>query len=80
MYINCYYNTVQSTAMSFTDSMWLPAQVLPCPPVQVQLPQLHAKIMDSFPFWTFWQATEPCLCLSQGTDPDNEQRKRQRNS
>ena len=71
--VNCY-------VIYWMDSMWLPAQVLPRPLVQVQLPQLHAKIMDSFPFWTFWQASEPCLCLFQGTDPNNKQRKRQRNS
>jgi len=60
------------------DLIPLPAQVLPYPHVQDQLPPLQARIMDFFPFWTFWQVSEPCLCLSHGTDPDNKIKSRAR--
>ena len=75
MYVQCTSTaiTTQLFGSFVIDSIPLPAQVLPHPHVQVQLPLLQAKIMDSFPFWTFWQVSEPCLCLSQGTDPNNEQ-------
>ena len=66
------FKKTQVLGCSVIDSLLLPDLVLLCPHVQVRLLQLQAKTMDSFPFWTFWQASEPCLCLSHGTDPKNE--------